>query len=189
MAKDLGSIGKTYAIAEIDMLEVIMSTLLAMQEKGEISEHQRQFKAQVKQNVLRPKPNPLPVTTAQRHHHYDPSITAEQDIVDDKGRLVVAAGTSVNPLDLASLPITLLFFNGDDEAQVCWVKQQIKTGAKVALILVQGDIEKMTEHFKQPLYFDQFGKLVAQLGITHVPAVVTQVDKQLLITESVPCLS
>ncbi len=188
MAKDLGNIGKTYQIAEVDMLEMIMNTLLAMQEKGEIDAHQQQFKAQVKQNVLRPQPIPLPTTTVERRHYYDPSITAEQDIVDDKGRLVVAAGTLVNPLDLIDLPTALLFFNGDDEAQRCWVKQQIKAAANVTLILVQGDIEKMTEHFEQTIYFDQFGKLVAQLEITQVPAVVRQVDKQLLIRESVPCL-
>ncbi|MEE9451943.1 MAG: type-F conjugative transfer system protein TraW [Gammaproteobacteria bacterium] len=187
-AKNLGTIGKTYRIAETDMLEMIMNKLHAMESKGLIREHQQQFKARVKQNVLRPQPIPLPMTTVERRHHYDPSITAEQDIVDDKGRLVVAAGTSVNPLDLMDLPTVLLFFNGDDEAQLCWVKQQIKTVAEVTLILVQGDIEKMTEHFEQTIYFDQFGKLVAQLGITHVPAIVTQVDKQLLITESVPCL-
>ena len=187
MAKDLGTLGKTYRIAEQDMLEMIMNKLHAMDAQGLITEHQQQFKAQVQQQVLRPRPTPLPTTKEMRSYHYDPSIVADHDILDDKGHIVVAAGTTVNPLALVSLSSALLFFNGDDESQVCWVEEQIRTVNKVTLILVQGDVAKMSERFEQPVYFYQFGKLVKQLGITQVPAIVTQDDKQLLISESVPC--
>ena len=158
-----------------------------MQTQGLIAEQQQQMQQRVKEGVLRPKAVPLPTTKEPRSQRYDPLLVVADDIVDNNNRRLVTAGSEVNPLDWVSLRTPLLFFNGDDAAQVCWVEQQAQK-QDVKLILVQGDIGKMEAHFKQLVYFDQFGRLVQQLGITQVPAMVSQLDKHLLITESVPCV-
>ena len=188
-AQVLEPIGQTFAVSEPDLLQIIAQRLEQMDKAGLIKAQQQQFKAQAKKSVQRPKPYSLPVTTKPRTFDFDPSLTATEDISDNRDRIIVKAGTRVNPLDFVALSKPLLFLNGDDDDQICWLHQKLKNDPNVKIVLIQGDIFKMNDQFDHAIYFDQGGSLSAKLQLTQVPAQVTQKDKHLQIMEDMPCLS
>lgn len=55
-AKNLGTWGEMYPIAEQDMLTTIQTRLKAMEASGEMAREQEAFKQRVIENTLRPKP-------------------------------------------------------------------------------------------------------------------------------------
>ena len=110
------------------------------------------------------------------------TITAPRDIADDKGRVIIAAGTRVNPLDTVSMRAPLVFLDGDDPAQLAWASARYgKTNAK--LILVRGAPLALMKARQRRFYFDQGGTLVKHFGIRAVPAVVEQQGRVLRISE------
>jgi conjugal transfer pilus assembly protein TraW len=120
-----------------------------------------------------------------RRWSFDPTITVDTDIKDDKGRTVIARGTRVNPLDTVPLRSPLVFLNGDDKAQIDWALARFgKTPAK--FILVSGAPLELMKGHQRRFYFDQGGKLSSHFAIRAVPAVVEQQGRQLLITEQPP---
>ncbi len=70
---------------------------------------------------------------------------------------------------------TLYFINGDDPAQVAWMRtpDAAHTGSKI--ILVQGSIPEMQKSLDSRVCFDQNGVLCQRLGIDQVPARVSAV--------------
>jgi len=113
---------------------------------------------------------------------FDPTIAVERDIVDDKKRVIMAAGTRVNPLDTVPLRIPLLFLNGDNPAELAWATQRFKPNA-AKLILVRGAPLELMRQRQRRFYFDQGGKLVAHFGIRATPATVEQEGRALRVTE------
>jgi len=188
-AKRLESIGISFQIDEPDLLIAISQHLQQMDKAGLIETQQQQFKDQVKKSMQRPKPYFLPTTTQSTTFYFDPSITATKDIKDAQGHIIIKSGTKVNPLDRVSLSKTLLFLNADEPFQVCWLQRQLANDADAKIILIQGDIFRISEQLNSSLYFDQGGSLSKKLQLTHVPARITQADQQLKITEALPCAS
>jgi conjugal transfer pilus assembly protein TraW len=116
---------------------------------------------------------------------------APQDITDHRGQLIHAKGTKINPLETVSLSQDLIFFDGDDEEQVAWVKgkmsidgpQDSSSSKQYKVILVKGPPLSLSEEWGLPIFFDQGGVLTKKLGITHVPALVSQEGLHLRIEE------
>ena len=50
-------------------------------------------------------------------------------------------------------------------------------------VLTAGSWLALMRRWKQPVYFDQHGQITARLGITRVPALVTQDGRRLRIDE------
>ena len=67
------------------------------------------------------------------------------------------------------------FINGDDPAQVAWMKRQTPPTLESKIILVQGSIPEMQKSLDSRVYFDQNGVLCQRLGIDQVPARVSAV--------------
>jgi conjugal transfer pilus assembly protein TraW len=180
----LGVVGKTYEIEEPDLLEHIESELTAMQKDGRMLEQQEQFKRNAQKSVERPAGVHLPRASASRVYFYDPSITAEADVLDHLDRVIHPAGTVINPLEYVSLPTPLVFFDGDDKAQSNWVHELIKDEPQqfMALMINGPVIDRMTE-WNLRLYFDQRGQYVRKFGIEALPAVVRQEGYLLRIDE------
>ncbi len=159
-AEEMGTIGPTYTIEEPHLLKAI--------------EH--------------PKPLPgITRTKTARSFYFDPSIVVGETITDAKGNILVPAGTRQNPLEVVSLSKHLLFFDGTDSRQVEWARQLIaRDEGKVKPILVAGSYLALMARWQLPVYFDQQGALTRKLGITHVPALVSQEGLQLRIDEITP---
>ena len=184
-AHDLGVIGPVYPIAEPSLLEVILARLRDAEASGVLARLQRDAQARAKHQIEQPAAIvKLTKTTKARSFYYDPSIVVPYAISDADGRLIVAPGTRVNPLDTVSLSKQLLFIDARDPAQVGRAKRILdERGGRLKVILTGGSYLDLMRRWKQPVFFDQKGSLAEKLGIRHVPALVSQEDKRLRIDE------
>lgn len=184
-AENLGVIGDTFQIKERDFLEVIHEKLQKKKESGELARLEEEMKQTIRHRVENPRPI-LSVTKAEvgRVYYHDPTHVLEQEIIDSKGGVLYPAGTPVNPLDYVALEADLLFFDARDPKHVKMAARYIKKSKRPVIpILVGGSFLKLAEKWKQPIYYDQGGAMTRQLGIKHVPAIVTQEGKLLRIEE------
>ncbi len=184
-AEDLGTVGETYAIAEPHLLNYIEQTLRDKEKSGELATLEEQAKSRVIDSIKNPKPLPgIKPTQTARTFYFDPSIKVEQNITDDKGNIIVPAGTTKNPLEVVSLSKHLLFFDGSDPQQVGHARALIDHyGGKVKPILVAGSYLDLMKAWQLSVYFDQQGVLTRKFGITQVPALVSQEGMRLRIDE------
>ena len=123
--KDYGVQGHTFPILEQSLIEVIMTKLNEAKEEGRLEDLQEKFKQKAIKSIQKPSPVAgLSKATTDRSWAYDPTLTQVTPIFDEQGRVLVAAGTVVNPLDHVSWGEPLILINGEDIEQVNWVKKQ-----------------------------------------------------------------
>lgn len=204
-AANLGVYGQVYPIAEIDLSEFIHQRLEQMQASGQLNAMENTFKQNVIAHTLRP-PKVKGLTTVGRleTHYYSPTFTLPEDVYDSQGKLLYPAGTTVNALALPKslfegrgllarpdsgtstiqLNEAMIFINADDPNQIAFAKEAVQyySDLNTIIILVEGNIVD-AGHALGRIYFDQYGLITQKLGITHIPAVVTQAGTQLKIDE------
>ena len=187
-AIDLGVIGPAHTIAEPDLLVELQTKLSEKARTGELQQLERASRQRIVAGIETPPPVPGLARSAHPHTFYfDPSVVVGESIVDEKGHVLVAAGTRTNPLDVVSLSQPLLFFDGRDAAQVRQAKALIERyGGKVKPILTAGSYLGLMRHWRISVYYDQQGTLVQKLGIREVPALVSQEGKRLRIDALAP---
>jgi conjugal transfer pilus assembly protein TraW len=187
---ELGVYGETFPIEEKNLLEVIRTKLQGLSESGKLEGHHHVILKKAKEQLNRPYPvRGLSKTTTPKSFLHDPSITVPYDLKDHQNQVFHREGTKINPLDTHQMKCPLLFVDGDDSEQVFWAIQQYKAAEgsqKPKIILVQGAPFELTKKLDLPVYFDQSGVLVKKLGISQVPARVSQNDKVLLVEEISP---
>lgn len=182
-ARDYGQHGAVFPVIEVDLLSAIQSKLVAMQASGAIDHANRTLAARTEAHVRRPpQVAGIGIATNVRSWTYDPTITVAQDLRDGQGRVVVRAGTRVNPLDTVPLRQKLLFLDGDDAAQIAWARTHT-TALDAKLILVGGSPFELMKAEQRRFYFDQAGTLTRHFGIRAVPALVEQQGRTLRVTE------
>lgn len=183
-ARDYGQQGTVWPVIEPDLLQQIHARLQHLEATGETARLNEELKRRTIARVNRPEPV-AGITSAseKRVWRFDPTITVERDIADDKGRVIIAAGTRVNPLDTVPLRAPLVFLDGDDPAQLAWAAQRYGA-TRAKLILVRGAPLELMKARQRRFYFDQGGNLVKHFGIRAVPATVEQQGRLLVITEA-----
>ena len=185
LARDFGVLGRTWPVAEPDLLQTIAGRLGAMQASGGIARMQRALAARAEARVRRPEPVAgLATTEEPRRWTHDPSIVVEADIRDHKGQLIAAAGTRINPLASVTLRQTLVFVDGDDPKQIRWATGGWRA-SQAKIILVRGSPFDLMNVHQRRFFFDQRGSLTARFGIEHVPALVRAQGKVLAVEEVV----
>ncbi len=191
LAHDLGSFGKTYPITEPDFLADIQDIAQRKVASGEWKRLEAEARERGKRYFERPPAVAgLHPATKGRVRRFDPSITLSEDIRDADGRLLFAAGTTVNPADIAPFPGALLYLNGDDKRQVTLAEKLVKQKSDaLKIILVDGSPAELMRKWERPVYFDQAGAGVRRFGLDTVPALITQkkpTDRFLTIEEIKP---
>nr|WP_100866454.1 type-F conjugative transfer system protein TraW [Novosphingobium kunmingense] len=183
-ARDYGQQGTVWPVIEPDLLQQIHARLQHLEATGETARLNEELKRRTIARVNRPVPV-AGITSASetRSWRFDPTITVERDLADDKGRIIIAAGTRVNPLDTVPLRSPLVFLDGDDPAQLAWAALRFGP-ARAKLILVRGAPLELMKARQRRFYFDQGGTLVKHFGIRAVPATVEQQGRVLIITEA-----
>lgn len=193
-ARDHGTQGVIYPIEEQDPIQLIHQKLKVMEDSGELAERNIELQKRTQASVERPKPvQGIGKASKARIFTFDPTYVVNEDLKDHQGQIFAKKGSKINPLETVSLAQNLVFFNGDDVEQLLWIKEQLAqsqlsqpTETKpLKLILIQGAPLKLAEDLKIPVYFDQGWFLTKKLGISHVPAVVSQEGLQLRIEEVV----
>ncbi|OJW55211.1 MAG: type-F conjugative transfer system protein TraW [Alphaproteobacteria bacterium 41-28] len=188
-AVDLGIHGHTFEIEEPDLLKQIEHKLEALEKDGSLARDQETLLKRAEDGIRLPQPvTGITKATTSRIFYYDPSLVVPYNLKDHKGRIFQKAGTRFNPLTLRSLSSPLIFIDGEDEAQVSWVsvssiESSFKTHIQPKIILTSGAPFALMEKWKQPVYFDQGGRLTKKLKIKHVPAVVVQEGLKLKVSE------
>lgn len=184
-ARDYGQQGAVFPVIETDLLSVIQNKLATMQASGALDRANKDLAARTEARVKRPSPvKGIGVANQSRSWIHDPTITVEQDLRDGKGRVVVARGTRVNPLDTVPLRQRLVFLDGDDPAQVAWAMGRT-TALNAKLILVRGSPFALMKAEQRRFYFDQSGTLTTKFGVRAVPAVIEQAGRALRVSEIV----
>lgn len=184
LAKDFGTRGKTYIIAEEGFLAMIKRKL----EKIDIEEENKKMQSVAKERVNNPTPvEGIKAATANRSFFFDPTYILEQDAILPCGKVLHPAGTKVNPLDHMDFERVLYFIDGRLPKQLAWVKEQLASdlnqGSEARVILVGGSVFKVEEQLGKEVYFDQSGELTTKFGIKAVPAIAEQEDKMIKIRE------
>ena len=184
-ALDLGVIGPTTPIAEPDLLLELQAKLREKARSGELQQWADVARQRTVASIRTPPAVPgLTRSAHARSFYFDPTVHVAQPLVDAQGQVLVAAGTRVNPLTIVSLSQRLLFFDARDAAQVRQARALIEHyGGKVKPILVAGSYLDLMRQWRFSVYYDQQGTLVQKLGITQVPALVSQEGPRLRIDE------
>lgn len=200
-SKDLGEYGHTFAISEQNILDVIMNHLKIMEETGQIEQLRQEMTENVKKQVMRPAPvNGITTTVKPEIKYWTPSFTLQSDITDANGKIIYPRGTTVNPLDPSTYPDqlknafkpmsynkALIFIDGDDKRQVKFAKSQIEQLSEqnkgYKLIMINGNINDISNQLQSRVYFDQNGVITSRMGISHVPSVAKQKGKSFEIKE------
>lgn len=182
-ARDHGVVGQVFPIVEPDLLATIEAKLQRLQADGEIDRMNAAFAKRTEARVRRPKPvaGITPASEA-RTWAYDPTITIERDVQDQKGNYIARRGQTVNPLDFTAVTQALVFVDGDNDAEMAWATATYGD-LKAKIILVSGSpIDEMTQRQRR-FYFDQEGRLTGKLGIRHTPAVAVQDGRVMKLSE------
>lgn len=188
LAEDLGVIGKTYEIAERDLIEVMKERFRRLEQTGEMRKLEERYKAKVVEAIERPRPIPgITATQTARTYFVDPTWTLDRNVVDEKGQVLFPAGTLVNPLDYAPLTQTLLFFDQRERSQVTFAKRFLtEAKARVKPILVGGEPLKLMRQWKREVFYDQGGVLSRKFLLKQVPALISQDGNRLRVDEIRP---
>jgi len=184
-AVDTGVIGPTYEIGEPHLLKFIEQRLRQKEASGELHRLQEEARTRSINAVRSPEPVAgLTTTQAKRSFYFDPTYVLDRNVSDAQGRLMFAAGTRANPLDIVSLSRRLFFFDARDARQVAQARALMKRyDGKVKPILTGGSYLDLMQAWHSPVYYDQQGLLTRRLGIRQVPALVSQEGKRLRIDE------
>lgn len=186
-AKSLGTRGVIDPIEEVDPIDLIQEKLKVMEKSGELKRRNLELQKKTQASVERPQPaRGITKASKVRIFTFDPTYGVKEDLYDHQGRIFARKGTKINPLETVSLSQNLIFFDGDDKEQVAWLQERfsefIETNS-VRLIIVRGAPLELAEKLGIPVYFDQSGILSKKLGISHVPAFVSQENLRLRIEE------
>tara|TARA_A100000171_G_scaffold52288_1_gene69938 strand:+ start:127 stop:750 length:624 start_codon:yes stop_codon:yes gene_type:complete len=180
-AKDLGTVGATFEIAEPCLIERLQNRMMAYQKSGKLEELQKVFERRVVKSLERPRPvSGLQKARKFQRRFYDPTLTLTSDYKDLQGRVFGRKGQQVNPLEYISFGADMIFFDGDDPEQVAWAKKEPVTSKWV---LVRGAPFDLQNETGRPVYFDQGGLYTEKFGIKAIPARLRQEGKRLVIEE------
>jgi conjugal transfer pilus assembly protein TraW len=184
-AENLGKIGPIYPIAERNLLDHIMSRLREKERSGELLKYEQLAKERARQSINNPKPVAgLRSVFVARTYYFDPTFVLDRNVVDERGNVLFPAGTRKNPLEVVGLSKHLLFFDARDARQITRARELIEVyQGRVKPILVGGSYIDLMKAWKLPVFYDQEGVLVRKLGITAVPAIVSQEGQRLRIDE------
>lgn len=183
---DLGVDGHTFLVEEDNMSDVIQKKLHEAQRNGELTRHQENLKLDFLKSIKNPRGNPLPKAKERKIIYIDPTVRLQEDIKGHNGKTLFKKGTTINPFDYVSMTKPLIFIDGKDQKQIDFAIGETQKNHNIKIILVDGHPFDLMTSYKIPIYFDQFGRLIKKLGMTHVPTQVTQENKKLKL-EHIPC--
>lgn len=185
LADPLGAVGQAYAIAEESALTMIMNKLRRMERSGALKRHQEEAVRRSLGSIRNPPPVPgIAIATTRSERWLDPTVYYPTAVTGDNGRVVIPAGTRINPLEITGLSKRLVFFDGRDAEQNEAVRRLLKKHpGKIKPILVAGAWRDLTRAWHTQLYYDQQGRLSQRFGIRAVPTLISQQGKALLLQE------
>jgi conjugal transfer pilus assembly protein TraW len=184
--ESLGVMGNVYDIQEEDAVSYIKRKLGEMEKAGEINTLQEKAKKTVEHSMRFPEPvKGITTVTENRVSYFNPTFVQPQNAVDIKGRIIVAAGTTVNPLQYGGLSKHYLFIDARDKKQIEFAKNNHDKRPMDKIVLTGGSWVDLSKNIGTQVFYDQSGFLTRKLGVHRVPTVVSQDGLRLKIEEIV----
>lgn len=180
--KDFGTFGHTFPIKEKSLKEVLQEKAGALSQEEVRRGCENLAEKIKKEETLFKKISHIKEAEHYRSFVYDPSISLEEDILDDKGEALFPKGMKVNPLEGIALDKGLLFFDGNNPKHIEWAESQ---EGEFKWVLVGGSPLKIQEEKGRPVFFDQGGVYSRKFQIENVPCRITQ-EKTVLRVEEIP---
>lgn len=176
-AKELGTFGMTYRIAERDALAEIE------ERAKQVDWHKVLDKRKVENFQGPPDRVRLPRAKRNRSFPVDMTYTTEIDVPDGKGGILYPKGYTFNPLDYVTYPKTLVVIDGTDPEQVKWfAASEYDKRLDVTLLLTRGSFGAVSKRISRPLFYAD-RKIVERLKLQAVPSVVRQRGRIMEVTE------
>jgi conjugal transfer pilus assembly protein TraW len=183
-SKVIGTVGKTYPIAEPDALAEIEASA------GKINMAEMVKQARDKAGNFKPD-NPVSLVQAGKNSTFkvQMSYTLEFDIPDGKGGVLYPKGYSFNPLDYVTYPGILVVIDGTVKEQVEWFKQSAYVNdIRAKLLITNGQYYDLAMELKRPVYF-LTPEIAKAFNLQAVPCVVMQNGKFMEVREFYVSLS
>ena len=176
-AKDLGSFGRTYPVAEKDALT-------------EIEERARQVdwnkvldKKKVGNYQGPPDRGSLPRAELERVRQVDMTYTTEIDVPDGKGGILYPKGYTFNPLDYVTYPKTIIVINGNDGGQVAWFKNsEYSQRLDVTLLITEGAFGIISKQIDRTVSYAN-NKIISRFKLKAVPSIIRQKGRMMEVRE------
>jgi len=176
-AKELGSFGMTYRIAERDALAEIE------ERARQVDWHKVLDKRKVENFQGPPDRVRLPRARRNRSFPVDVTYTTEIDVPDGKGGVLYPKGYTFNPLDYVTYPKTLVVIDGTDPEQVKWfAASEYDKRLDVTLLLSEGNFGAVSKRISRPLFYAD-RKIVERLKLKAVPSVIRQTGRMMEVNE------
>lgn len=176
-AKELGTFGMTYRIAERDALTEIE------ERAKQVDWHKVLDKRKVENFQGPPDRMRLPRAKRNRSFPVDMTYTTDIDVPDGKGGILYPKGYTFNPLDYVAYPKTLVVIDGTDPEQVKWfAASEYDKRLDVTLLLTGGSFGAVSKRISRPLFYAD-RKIVERLKLQAVPSVVRQKGRIMEVTE------
>lgn len=185
---DQGKLGPTRDISEPDIIEVAKEKLAA------INWDEKKRNA-IKNFWKNQKFIALPTAKATSKRIIDPSVIVARDITAADGKVIVKAGTSINPLEVREFTQALIVINPNDSWQVSFAKSKATELLKntnirsVSYIATELNIEdgwksytRITDSLAAPIFL-LTPDVKNRFDIRATPSVVTSFDKKFEVTE------
>ncbi|MBU4237127.1 MAG: hypothetical protein KKI01_12490 [Proteobacteria bacterium] len=173
-AKNLGSIGTTYPVAEPDLVEEVKARI----DKGKMAKIMEGHRQNYKPKDI----HALPTAKKDRTFFVDMTYTLDHDIPGENGEIMYERGLTWNPLDYVSPP-ELVVINGESAKQVEWFeKSPYYKNLKIKLLISAGFAAPLIKQLDRPVFY--LTKTIAdRLQLTAVPCVITQNGKKMMVQE------
>ncbi len=182
---DLGILGPTVEIAEVDLIEEMQRQAANL----DITAARRRAVEGFWETV---RFEELPTATDDRIRKMDPTVTVTSPITDADGKVLISRGHTVNPLDRLPFTTRLLVFDPREPRQVALVAklaEEVKGRRRVTLTITALDRSKGWEGFRDlenalsaPVYL-LTGDVRARFQIQRTPTMVEAQGREFVITE------
>lgn len=172
---DLGTYDKVYEITERNLMEEMQTKTAAINWKEKFQEAwERKFEQFPKYQ--------FPASKKTYDYIIDPSVTLDHDIKDIDGKVLVAAGATVNPFDYMPLQKRIIIFDANSQSQKELVKHLIKIADKPVVLLTTEamNIMELIKYFNHRVFLlDDLW--VKRLKIKELPLSAEQLDKRMVV--------
>lgn len=170
--KVLGYYGKTYRIAEKNLLGVIKNRVKHVNWQAVIK------RSHIKRQVDNYQPYNIEVNlpTALHSKVFEPSMwyTLKFNIKSSTGQIIYPKGFRYKITDYITLPNVLVVINGDSKRQVEWFRDsKYFNNLSVMPLITKGNYYKLDKKFKIPVYY-YMKSLQKRFKLKAVPSIIWQ---------------
>jgi conjugal transfer pilus assembly protein TraW len=183
-AEYLGNYGNLWSIEEEHAVTQTIEKLKELERTGELQKRMDRYRRETLDAIENPEPIPgIQTVSFPKTYLLDPSVTVQDNMVDDTGKVLALAGTRINPLEYTKWTKSVLLIDARDDRQVALALDRLEKFPKDKVILVGGSYTKFMREHKRQVYFDLGGVFTTRFDIKYVPALVSQEGMALKVQE------